>query len=108
MAGSISRTLSENYLDLTLGIRTENIQILLAPLSEHIMAELKRALESRFPMPAINLRRNSVDEIQSAIDNLMRHGDKKVSANARKIVIAALNRANLTFITEILRTEYGH
>jgi hypothetical protein len=107
LACSISKAISENYLSLTLGIRTGNMPVLLASLSEHIMAELKLALELKFPRPAYNLRRNSVSEIQAVIDNLSKNSDPRVRTNARAIVIAALNRINLVYVQEILRTDYG-
>lgn len=107
LACSVARALSENYLNLTLGIRVENFQALLASLSELMMGDVKRALELRIPLPASNLRRNSLGEIQAVVDNLKMHADRKVRDNADAIVRAALNRGNLVYVTEILETDYG-
>ena len=107
LAISMSRALSKNYLNLTSGIGVENLPVLLANLSEHIMAELKHALELQIPMPAINLRRNSVDEILLVINELEKHENEGVRSAARKIVFDALRRTNLIYVLEILRTEFG-
>jgi hypothetical protein len=107
LAKAISKVISENVLSLMLNVRAKNMQILVAHLSEHLMAETALAVESGFARPGFNLRRNSVFEIQSVIDNLERYKCKEVSENAHAIVGAALRRENLQYVTEILRTEYG-
>ncbi len=103
----ISRTLAEGYLDLTLGMRVDNLKEILGRLSVQLIDEVRRAIESKIPRPAINLRRNSMDEIEAAAENLRRDTDEKVRAHADKIVIAALRYGDLARVVHILRTEYG-